>query len=468
MPLLSIIIGFLIITLELLRKKRVLSLDFGTGVSLAFLLIYSLAPLMLYTLGPASNQRFFWLGGIDYQDPSLGIPALLIGLIGYISVVLGYSLSKRAGLARGLARLTNASLKSVSRRSWLLLSLGLGVFAIFCLAIYVKERGAGLDTLLRYAGEIRWGISVPGAAEASYTFLNWAMLGIPAAFILLGLLLENRPEDSRIVASRFRGAFPLILLLLSLAAFSMLVLWIRAGRLHVVNFMLVILLVLLGRSRSQLVRLVLALGSVTGAIAFTLVGKFLFSAAKVISLPGTTAEYFQTLFLEFAFPFLSLVNVLSHHIVFRGFLDYFLGPLYLIGVPVYRVFAGVAPSVPESVAKVNTTLILGPVTRAQIPVDVSTLGYFSAGVTGVVLASLLVGVAVGWLELVFPPDSRGVIGVLRLAWIVFMSTIGVMYADPVNLLNDGFYVIAPTAIAVALGLMRTSRQVSRQVGLRGT
>jgi hypothetical protein len=136
------------------------------------------------------------------------------------------------------------------------------------------------------------------------------------------------------------------------------------------------------------------------------------------------------------------------------FLDIPLAIIYMVGVPLYRVFAGIPPQdLPLSVAKVNTVSIIGTIGQGEIPVDLVTLGYFNAGVMGVIITAVFYGLLIGWMDLAFRAGRNSVIYTLRIAWIVFMATVGLIYADPVNVFRDGLYLILPTSIVIMLTLL---------------
>jgi len=157
---------------------------------------------------------------------------------------------------------------------------------------------------------------------------------------------------------------------------------------------------------------------------------------------------------ETGFPYLSLINTINSLTSYRVFSDAPLAIIYTVGVPLYRVFAGIPSSdLPLSVAKVNTVSLIGTTAWGEIPVDLVTFGYFNAGVIGVVITAFLYGLLIKWMEQVFRADRNGVIHTLRVAWIVFMATVGLVYADPVNVFRDGLYLIFPTSIVIALALL---------------
>ncbi len=459
----AVIFGVSILIREFFRQRRLLYVDFLRGVSFVFVVIYSIVPFMLYVIGPNPSPRFFWIYTIDYQDPYLSIPALLMAIIGYICIVLGYSFSSKGTRKRSLLRFISTSLERINHRTWLTIAIVLGSLSLISLLLYSVRRSASIYILLMYAGDLRVGRYIPGVKESSFTFLTWAMPVIAATFILLGLLLDNKVELRKRKYSRVSS---LLLLLLALfgVALSSIVLWMRAGRLHLLNFFLVIFIVLLTHTKSRLLHFFSYISTIAVISTIFLFGKYLFGATKYIEFSSTTQEFLQLLAAELSFPFLSLVNTIAHIEHYRYFVDFILAPLYVLGPPLWKIFADSTLELPLSVAKENTSLILGTTEWGEIPVDIITLGYFNAGIIGVVLTGLLFGILIGLMERLFSSHTQGVLGVLRIGWIVLISTVGIIYADPVNVLRDGLYLILPTALVVVTSLaIRRSKPLKYNV-----
>lgn len=228
---------------------------------------------------------------------------------------------------------------------------------------------------------------------------------------------------------------------------ALVILWMRAGRLHLLNFVIALGLIQLRQSKSQLLKLVLGLTGVGAIVALVLYGKYLLGVSGSIPDLSKGLDAWSLVALELAFPYLSLVNAMYSQPAYRWFMDVPLAFVYTFGVPLYVLATGSAPQgLPVSVAKVNTFNILGTADLGEIPVDLVTFGFFSAGPLGVVVASLVFGFSVAFMERALPIQASGVVGVLRIAWIIFLSTVGLLYADPVNVLRDGLYLIGPTFV----------------------
>jgi hypothetical protein len=438
---LAILICLLILFSELKRIKKVLYVDFLRAASISFLIIYGIAPLIIHTLGLPSSPRFFWMHLIPYNDPWLSVPALLIAIIAYISIRLGWIISRGARFILAFAQNVGENLKRVSDSLWLLVAIILLFVAILSLFLYSARREADILTLIQYAGALRIYQPVPGVSEVSFTFLTYSMQGITATFILLGL------------ARRIKKSGIYVMILFFSSALSLATLLMRAGRLHLMNFGIVIAVIVF-QNKSLLSRFIGIIIGITAISVIPIAGKYLLGIAQNWNMPANLGEFLTLMAAEAGFPYLSLINTISSLTSYRLFLDIPLAIIYMVGVPLYRVFAGIPPQdLPLSVAKVNTVSIIGTIGQGEIPVDLVTLGYFNAGVMGVIITAVFYGLLIGWMDLAFRAGRNSVIYTLRIAWIVFMATVGLIYADPVNVFRDGLYLILPTSIVIMLTLL---------------
>lgn len=444
------ILGAYIIFSEFVRVPRLFYLDFLRAASAVFFLAYVFVPLSLYLLDVDSGERFYWVEWVDYRNAATAIPAQVTALISYLLIRFGFYVGYRASLVKKFASALANSIFAVPFRIWFWLATALSVLSVASLLMYSRRRGAGLEYLLLTAGQVRVGQYVPGIEEASFTFLTFSMIAIFASLIYLGLLQGSggkRLRPGRLAILRL--AFGATLML------AFVVLWLRAGRLHLLNYLLV-----LGLQGMRGRRLLLkALGVVTVFLGVLLLyaGKYVLGVAQSIDAPMGIGSLVSFLALELAFPYLSLVNNLSTDVAYRWFADFPLSVVYTVGVPFYVLIVGSSPgNLPASIAKVNTVSILGTANLGEIPVDLVSLGYLSAGVFGVAVVSVLFGGALAFLERAFPKTALGVPGVLRTAWIMFSATVCVLYSDPVNVLRDGLYIVAPTIMVPVIDLVLRS------------
>ncbi|MGB9899172.1 hypothetical protein, partial [Thermanaerothrix sp.] len=308
---------------------------------------------------------------------------------------------------------------------------------------YVMRRGGSVSLMLQYSGQIRVNQLPSGVEETSFTFLTYAMLGITSALILVGL--------------RQKSLFLSVLALLFIGE-SGLVLWMRAGRLHLINFVLVLCLIYFSKKPRwfQLVGVFMALGALWLIFYY---GKYLTRVTFVLDTPNDLMGHLQLVASEMAFPYLSLANVIENGATWRLFMDIPLGLLYVFVNPAVRVFSGSPLDLVPSVAKVNTESLIGTAFWGEIPVDIVTFGYYNGGPIGVVVTCFLWGVLISWFERALPEGVTGVTSALRFAFIVFLSTVGTVYSDPVNVLRDGLYLVVP--FLTLFGLMWLQPQRAR-------
>jgi len=464
---LAVVFGILVVLIEAKRQKP-FCLDFLRGVSCALVLAYSIVPIIFvyykYNVNPA---RFYWIDLINYQDSYLNTMALFIVFIGYTAILSGYIWALKFPFVKNSARFVYSSLSRISRKTYLFIAIFISMVSLVLLIAYVVRRQADLATLLRYSGALRVGQPVPGIAESSFTLLTWSMTGITATFILFGLLLDNqtRVRGRRRCRNFLLSNIIITILFFLMVIVSLIVLWMRAGRLHLGNFFLVFALLVFLYTSSRFVRIFsFALVSVI-AWVILVAGKYLLGIAPAWYQPEAGSDFLQLFALEFSFPFLSLINAVDQLVSYRVFLDYLIAPVYTVLPPIVKIVTGSNLSLINSVAKENTSMILGTTALGEIPVDIITFGYFNLNVPGVIVTGFLFGAGLAWMEQVFPENTQGVLRVLRISYIVFLSTIGTLYADPVNVLRDGFYLIFPTALLITVGAL-TKRPAPRWNGMR--
>lgn len=432
-------LGSVISMLELLRVKRLLYIDFMRMISGVFLVIFVLVPLIFHTLGPLDSPRFFWFGSIDYDNNYLAVTATLIAGIGYCSIVGGFVIGNRLHFVQGVAKNFAIFISRLTGRSWLLMAMLWECISVAALYIYITRRGGNLLLLLQYSGQVRVGLLPSGVEESTFTFLTYAMVGLFSTFILIGL-----SQKSCLIS--FLTLFSILT--------SFVVLWLKAGRLHLANFLLVLFVVLMGKHRAF--KALGAFGWLVTFFAILFAGKYWLGVSAILDLPSDLSGYVRLFASELAFPYLSLVNTIESGDSFRFFGDVMLALLYVFVNPLVIAFSGSPLNLGLSVAKVNTLNILGTTHWGEIPVDIVTLGYFNGGLIGVLLTCFTFGIIVAWFNTALVGDSS-VVKSLRWAFMVFLSTVGTVYADPVNVLRDGLYLIMPFFIIFGLMILQPNR-----------
>lgn len=438
-------LGLVIILAEMFRIKKLLYMDFMRIVSVVFFVIFVSVPLILYTLGPLSSPRFFWFSVVDYSDEYFASIALLIVAVGYFSILAGFVLGIRSRSVRGLAQKVAIYMPKLSRNSLLLMALFVELVSTIFLIAYVIRRGGNLLLLLQYPGQIRVGLLPAGIEESSFTFLTYATLGLFSTFILISLPQKTRWINSLVLFSIIK---------------SFLILYLKAGRLHLANFLLVLFVASFGR-KSRTVKFIGFLMWLASFFSILFVGKYLLKVTSVLDLPSEPLEYLQLFASELAFPYLSLVYTLVTQSEFRFFVDALLAFLYVFINPFSVIFVGSPLDLGLSVARINTLNILGTTYMGEIPVDIVTLGYFNGGVAGVLITCFLFGMVLAWFETALPARADGVVKTVRWAFMIFLATVGTVYADPVNVLRDGLYLIVPFISIFVLMSLKPKRAYRR-------
>lgn len=450
--LVALLLGGYIVFSEYLRVPKVLYLDFLRATSIVFFLAYVYAPLVFNTGTVEINQRFYWVGWVEYENEYLSTLALILALLGYMSIRIGFFLGKKSPIIRSLAGGVDSYLRSVSFQTWFIVGVGVLIIGLLFLELYTMRRGSDIATLLQVGGQLRVGEYVPGIADASFTFLTYAMVSIAGSFVFLGLANDYGRLSREYKGARSKLAIRWVLwvMLIGSVGLSLIVLLMRAGRLHLMNYLLVLVLVFGQRSRGLGKLLLLTFGVVL-AVSIIVSGKFLLGVSRTFGVELSVSQIASSLALEIGFPYLSLISTLNSQVDFRWFIDVILALVYVFLVPPYVVITGSAPqNLPISVAKVNTINILGTSDLGEIPVDLVNLGYYSAHVFGVVVTGICFGSFLVLLERAFSSNVSSVIMSFRFALMVFMATVGLLYSDPVNLLRDGVYLWLPGVFLLSI------------------
>ena len=144
-----------------------------------------------------------------------------------------------------------------------------------------------------------------------------------------------------------------------------------------------------------------------------------------------------------------LVVTLSNAIVdvpgvvpFRWFYDFPLALEYLVPQRLLGIVH------PQTVSMINSQIFNSV---AAVPVDLFSLGFFSAGAPGVIVVAALFGALLAVFERLLPatPDPLGAI--LRAAWMFFLG-LRVMYGDPQLVWYSGLHLIIVSALLAWLAV----------------
>ena len=98
-----------------------------------------------------------------------------------------------------------------------------------------------------------------------------------------------------------------------------------------------------------------------------------------------------------------------------------------------------------------------------VPVDLFSLGYFSAGFGGAVIVSGLFGALLALFERAFPATSDPLGAILRVAWMFFLG-LRVMYGDPQLIWFSGLHLIVITGVLLWLRVFLSTGQPEHRSG----
>jgi hypothetical protein len=162
---------------------------------------------------------------------------------------------------------------------------------------------------------------------------------------------------------------------------------------------------------------------------------------------GETAGSFV---MEMSFPYGNLAGALDavqRRIPFRWFSDIPIGvarmlPKRLLGI-----------QLPATISQVNSNW--HGATAGEIPIDLLSFGYFSSGITGVVLTCFLFGWMLRVADHAFGCQPGAAVP-LRVAWIEYLA-FRVLYSDPTHWIVTGFGLFIATCLVHWVGRLDGAR-----------
>jgi oligosaccharide repeat unit polymerase len=447
---LNILLGFVIIFFEIERhlKKNINGLDFVRAFNIVYFIIYCIVPvyLLLEDLDPnILPSSGMWIYHIDYKDEYWSFMASLTAILGYISVIIGYKISISFPWFKDFARKINIKLSTMKNSLWLFISIFLFLLGVFSFVLFIRKLPFSLYEIILYAGILRYGNEVEGVSVTSFTLLTFSSIVLFSSYILLGLALNN-------IMLLKKRIFYIISFILSFII-SILILIVRAGRLHIGNYFLVIFLSLYSRIKKKSFRFFLIILLLFIIMLLIIYGKYILGVRKEGTFLYNINSIFSSFIIEFSFPYLSLINIIKNvpnSYPYRYFLDLPLSILRILSGLIDKII-GFQINFPLNLIQANTLMIIGD-EKGGIPVDIVGLGYYSFGAIGVVIIMFLYGLFLSFLEMIFSRSDNSLLTVLRIAFIIYSSTIVVLYADPVNVLWDGVYILFPFLILIAVYL----------------
>jgi hypothetical protein len=429
--LLAVILGLAIVVVEIGRGRLPGHVDFLRFSSVVFGVCFSVLPLYLQIadLSSLRTSNWFWLFHRSFNDESFAI-AQALALIGYGCIVLGFLAGRgllqnnRLGPAPGGA-LEDGSLALVGHL------MGLG--GLVALLVYTYTLG-GVVPLLVQGVLFRSGIP---PVVTPYAFLKTlSPLVIAAAFVFYGLAGRARNPGGR---RRARLLFWFYFLA------SLVVLFHQAGRFPLAAFLITFPVATMVRTNRFRLRTVLGVGAFV--FLMLLFGTQVFQAGldpsvftqRLGQLVGGSAAVVRLILVEFSFPVVTLANAtvaLPDEAPFRWFVDF---PLALEYVLPQRLL-GVQH--PPTVSMINTGLLHA---TGSVPADLLSVGYFSAGLAGVVIVAVLFGALLAMFERTLPATAEPFGAILRVGWMFFVG-LRVMYGDPQLVWFSGLHLLVLFAL----------------------
>jgi hypothetical protein len=441
----AVLLGVLILLAEALRPRVRGRVDFLRASSAVYFICFVVLPiyLQLDDMRGLRGGVWAWVLKRPFDDEGF-VYAGAIAFIGYACLLVGIHLAgglphRNEGVGEARA---GANVVMRGSREVLLVSLGIGFAGLVCLVVYTLNIG-GLGALILQAAAFR-GTNPP--VVTPYAFLKTL-----SPLVMGGALLIYGLRTRYWLAGR-RKRYGLVFVTFLVGSFA--ILFHQAGRFPLAVFVFTFPLAAIIRRDRLRLRVVLA--SALLVVGLLLFGKQLFEATQ--SRESLTSRWesvgedarvgIRMLMVEFAFPTITAANAMLEvpsEVPFRWFYDFPLAVEYLVPQRLFGI------SHPATVSMVNSTRFA---TVGTIPVDLVSLGYYSAGVPGVVLLLLAFGVLLAMLERALPPSADPVDCVLRAVWILLVA-LRVMYGDPQLIWFGGLHLFAIAALLpVAHALVR--------------
>jgi hypothetical protein len=435
----AVLLGCLVLGVEVRRKDVPGGLDFLRAAGLVYLLAFCFVPIYVELAEPRNTTQWLWVTSFDRNSR---LTALLIAWLGYVVILCGYGtggawIHRRFRATRGV--LVGMVATRTARRVGAF-CLGGGILAF---VLYAEDAG-GIVVVMKNSMVMR--MVADESLVGPFAFLkNVAPLIMAASYILLGVWQDKagrRPVD-------------LVLLLVSVAA-SLALAYHQAGRLNAILYVGVFVLVrpYVGKK----IRLAHITAMMVGAVVVIALGKPLFNmyvyseglqtAVEQTSVAvGETAGSFV---MEMSFPYGNLAGALDavpRRIPFRWFSDIPIGvarmlPKRLLGI-----------QLPATISQVNSNW--HGATAGEIPIDLLSFGYFSSGITGVVLTCFLFGWMLRVADHAFGCQPGAAVP-LRVAWIEYLA-FRVLYSDPTHWIVTGFGLFIATCLVHWVGRLDGAR-----------
>lgn len=446
----SLFLCGMIVLVEMLRRKQGSGLDFLLPVNVLFLVAFGLVPLFLVFGIPDEKGWTDFVAEHSFESP-IFLLASLTSICGYAALIFGYFFkdvvdkglfiesSKRNCMTRTKKHGSKKEEGYLLTAAIVLASIGIASFAVYTYSI------GGVSVMIEKAPVFR-GSST--SIITPYAFLkNLAPLVIVSSYFFFAL---------RQMAYK-KPVYYLSTFLFGLTFFiSLILLWHQSARLDLIAYLLIfptVKVIQAGR-----LSLMYVMGGTFLFIFFILFGKEIFHyfidpQAYSVSLTNILANPMAgvtDIVLEFSFPYITLanaINVVPGEVMYRWFVDI---PIAVVHLLPDRLLS-ITP--PQTVNMINVEQLNGP-----IPVDLVSFGYYSLGISGVLIVCFSFGLLLRIFDRLLPENSNAIVVVFRTAWIMFLG-FHVMYGNPYHAVIEGFALFAGTA-ALLLCLRKGSANPS--------
>lgn len=436
----------LIALFEFKRSHAYYPFDFLLFVNILVVVNFVIPPVAI-NLFPHYRSGIEFIFNGDYSPRDAMLYTTIVAMAGHGAIIAGYMALKRNTRAQTVFSGGFSNLASyLSGRDISKIALAVGAFGIGAFYVYAQSLG-GFETMWKQSYQIRGSYVI-----AKFGFLKIiATLLVPVFYLALSRLFDVDGSQKLwwLAISAVFGTLGFVLL------------YHDGSRVFLMVFLLTPLLAFFAHRGHGFYKFLPLLAGL--AIVYYLVAdevfltifhaqhgmiselKLIFNDAKETFVPRIFA-----LGSGFGFPYF----VLNEYLVqVPEFIDY----RYLYDL--YSGFIILMPSVlvgtdPEYILDINAAVF-----QAEIPIDILSMGYVSAGVMGMVLLAGLFGAVLAYCDMVFA-NAKTFFDYIVMAWFLLQVPWLIMYGDPVNAVKRLFATGVVTFIIIIVAILR-KRSASR-------
>ncbi|MDU7215712.1 O-antigen polymerase [Clostridium sp.] len=402
---LTIILIFLIIFIELFRKKDKGKLDILTGINLIYLFCFGIIQLIFinFDIRPKLNTINPNLASIDFDNDRYWLAAL-VSTIGYMFLVLGYFWNSAKKRKKNVCYKYEINYKNIKIAA--IFSFFIGVFANLKYIILI---GGGILEPIRISQDLRYN----AVLESSGYIRILQPLIILSCMMYFVLYCEFKKKK-----------FLLFTILTYIISCYYLLTY--AGRLPLFLFLVTIPLYYMEKNKKM--NLVNMSKIFVVGLLILIFGEYVFDLINGIS--NYSSFDFRTniyrIIVQFSFPYINLLKVpVFVESGFRCFVDLFTWIINMIPSSILHLFG--MNKVLASY-QLNTNNFLST-EAGGVPVDILTLGYYQLSIVGVIIFTFIFGrIARYFKDITSYCADIPVVRLLKVRMFLFLS-LCVMYAD---------------------------------------